>query len=269
MKQKPYSDEDNSRTDVNGAWNPLKPITEGFEFVGDDQYDDFFTKKGRERRDVRQQGRASGLTRKDARKEAKLKYPTNKPARKGAYLSLVKLNFKGFAYKLDSIITGSNITLLNQLKEKWRKYGDFNELVEAVNKGKEKKPFVCGAKCRKEVLVEKKILIEKKNFSNVVDPVTGTIIVGILSLAGVVIGSMASVVKQAQIGKQQREAIASSEKLAKDEFDNLPQAEKNAIIQAENELRKDIESTDNKKFIYIGVGVIALIGIIYLITKKK
>lgn len=264
MKQKPYSDEDNSRTDVNGAWNPLKPITEGFEFVGDDQqYDEFFTKKGKERRDARQQGRASGLTRKDARKNAKEKYPTSKPARKGAYLTLVKLNFRGFAYKLDSIITGSNITLLNQLKEKWRKYGDFNELVEAVNKGKEKKPFVCGAKCRKEVLPEKQL------YSNVVDPVTGSIIVGILSLAGVVIKSMSSVVEQAQIGKQQREAIASSEKLAKDEFDNLPQAEKNAIIQAENELRKDIESSDNKKYIYIGVGVVALIGIIYLITKNK
>jgi hypothetical protein len=257
---KKYSDEDYSRTDVNGAWKPLKPITEGFEFVGDEQYDNFLTKKSRERRDERKEGRSQGLTRKDARKQAKNKFPTNKPARKGAYLTLVKLNFKGFAYKLDSIITGSNITLLNQLKEKWRKYGDFNELVEAVNTGKEKKPFICGAKCRKEVLPEKEL------YSNAVETV---IIVGLLSLAGIVIESMSSVVKQAQIGKQQREAIASSEKLAKDEFDNLPQAEKNAIIQAENELRKDIESNDNKKYIYIGIGVVALIGIIYLTTKKK
>ena len=268
MRQKPYSDEDNSRTDVNGAWNPLKPITEGFEFVGDDQYDDFLSKKGKERRDLRQQGRASGLTRKDARKQAKLQYPTNKPARKGAYLTLVKLNFKGFAYKLDSIITGTNITLLNQLKEKWRKYGDFNELVEAVNKGKEKKPFVCGAKCRKEVLVEKKILVEKKNFLNF-DPVTDTIIVGILSLAGVVITSMSSVVKQAQIGKQQRDVIESAEKQGEDEFKNLPPEEQEAILKAENELRKDIESSDNKKYIYIGVGVVALLGIIYIIRKNK
>ena len=264
---KKYSDEDYSRTDVNGAWNPLKPISEGFEFVGDDQqYDDFLNASGKakrqDRREERRELRKSGVSRKEARKQAKLQYPTNKPARKGAYLTLVKLNFKGFAYKLDSIITGSNITLLNQLKEKWRKYGDFNELVEAVNKGKEKKPFLCGAKCRKEVL-------QNKNFSNVVDPVTGTIIVGILTLAGVVVESMSSVVQQAQIGKQQRDAIDSTEKLAKDEFDNLPQAEKNAIIQAENELRKDIESNDNKKYIYIGIGVVALIGIIYLTTKKK
>lgn len=261
---KKYSDEDNSRTDVNGAWNPLKPITEGFEFIGDEQYDDFSNAGGKEKRKDRREEkrdlRKSGVSRKEARKQAKLQYPTNKPARKGAYLTLVKLNFKGFAYKLDSIITGSNIALLNQLKEKWRKYGDFNELVEAVNTGKEKKPFICGAKCRKEVLPEKEL------YSNAVATV---VIVGLLSLAGIIIESMSSVVKQAQIGKQQREAIASSEKLAKDEFDNLPQAEKNAIIQAENELRKDIESNDNKKYIYIGIGVVALIGIIYLTTKKK
>lgn len=259
MKQKPYSDEDNSRTDVNGAWNPLKPITEGFEFVGDDQYDDFLSKKGKERRDLRQQGRASGLTRKDARKRAKNDIPTGKPARREAYLSLVKLNYRGFAWKLNAIISGTDTKLLNELKQKWRKFGDFNQLLDAVNKGKDKKPLVCGAKCRKEIL-------DNKNFSNVLATATITALIG---LAGIVISSMSGVVKQAQIGKQQREAIASSEKLAKDEFDNLPQAEKNAIIQAENELRKDIESTDNKKYIYIGVGVIALIGIIYLITKKK
>jgi len=259
MKQKPYSDEDNSRTDVNGAWNPLKPITEGFEFVGDDQYDDFLSKKGKERRDLRQQGRASGLTRKDSRKRAKNDIPTGKPARREAYLSLVKLNYRGFAWKLNAIISGTDTKLLNELKQKWRKFGDFNQLLDAVNKGKDKKPLVCGAKCRKEIL-------DNKNFSNVLATATITALIG---LAGIVISSMSGVVKQAQIGKQQREAIASSEKLAKDEFDNLPQAEKNAIIQAENELRKDIESTDNKKYIYIGVGVIALIGIIYLITKKK
>jgi hypothetical protein len=67
-------------TDVNGAWKPLKPLSEGFEFVGEDQeYDNLIGRRAKERRDVRKQGRASGLTRKEARKEAKNKIPTNKP----------------------------------------------------------------------------------------------------------------------------------------------------------------------------------------------
>ena len=260
MKHKPYSDEDNSRTDVNGAWNPLKPITEGFEFVGDDQqYDDFLSKKGKERRDLRQQGRASGLTRKDSRKRAKNDIPTGKPARREAYLSLVKLNYRGFAWKLNAIITGTDTKLLNELKQKWRKFGDFNQLLDAVNKGKDKKPLVCGAKCRKEIL-------DNKNFSNVLATATITALIG---LAGIVISSMSGVVKQGQIGKQQRDVIESAEKQGEDEFKNLPPEEQEAILKAENELRKDIESSDNKKYIYIGVGVVALLGIIYIIRKNK
>jgi hypothetical protein len=249
-------------TDVNGAWKPLKPLSEGFEFVGEDQeYDNLIGRKAKERRDVRQEGRASGLTRKDARKDAKNKIPTNKPARREAYLTLVKINFRGFAYKLDAIINGTNTNLLNQLKEKWRKWGDFNELVEAVNKGKAKKPFVCGAKCRKEVL-------DATKFYNA-EPISTSVVVGLLGLAGVVVSSLSSVVKQGQIGKQQRDAIDASEKQGKDEFNNLSPEEQRAILEAEAKLRNEIEGTDNKKYIYIGVGILALATIIYFVTKKK
>ena len=255
-----YKATEEGTTDVNGAWKPLKPLSEGFEFIGEDQeYDNLIGRRAKERRDVRQQGRASGLTRKDARKEAKNKIPTNKPARREAYLTLVKINFRGFAYKLDAIINGTNTNLLNQLKEKWRKYGEWNQLVDAVNKGKDKKPFVCGAKCRKEVL-------DSKEYSNYV---ATSVIVSLLSLAGVVIGSMSSVVIQGQIGKQQREAIEASEKQGQDEFNNLSPEEQRAILEAEAKLRNEIEGTDNKKTMYLIVGVLALATIIYFVTKKK
>jgi hypothetical protein len=256
-----YKAIEDSTTDVNGAFKPLKPLSEGFEFVGDDNFDNFLTKKGRERRDLRQEGRASGLTRKDSRKTAKNRIPTNKPARREAYLTLVKINFRGFAYKLDAIINGTNTNLLNQLKEKWRKWGDFNELVEAVNKGKAKKPFVCGAKCRKEVL-------DATKFYNA-EPLTTSVVVALLGLAGVVISSLSGVVKQGQIGKQQREAIESAEKEGQDDFNNLSPEEQRAILEAEAKLRNEIEGTDNKKYIYIGVGVLALATIIYFVTKNK
>lgn len=251
---------DEGTTDVNGAWKPLKPLTEGFEFAGEDQqYDNVIGKKAKARKEERKEGRAKGLSRKEARKQAKNKIPTNKPARREAYLSLVKINFRGFAYKLDAIINGNNPTLLNELKEKWRKFGDWNKLVEAVNKGKVRKPFVCGAKCRKEIL-------DSNNFSSVIAETT---IAGLLTLAGVVISSLSSVLKQGQIGKQQREAIEASDKQGQDEFNNLSPEEKKAILDAEAKLRNDLQATDNKKTIYIVVGVLALAGIVYFITKNK
>jgi len=256
-----YKAIEDSTTDVNGAWKPLKPLSEGYEFVGDDNFDNFLTKKGRERRDLRQEGRAGGLTRKDSRKTAKNRIPTSKPARREAYLTLVKLNFRGFAYKLDSIISGTNTKLLNELKEKWRKWGDWNELLDAVNKGKVKKPFVCGAKCRKEVL-------DMKNFYNA-EPLTTSVIVGLLSLAGVVVSSLSGIVKQGQIGKQQREAIESAEKEGEDDFNKLPPEEQEAIKKAEDDLRNQLEETDTKKYVWIGVGVIAVLAIGYLVFKNK
>lgn len=246
-------------TDVNGAWKALKPLSEGFEFAGEDQQYDNFGGKGKARREERQQGRSQGLSRKEARKEAKNKIPTDKPARREAYLALVKINFRGFAYKLDAIINGTNTNLLNQLKEKWRKWGDWNQLIEAVNKGKDRKPFVCGAKCRKEVL-------DSNEYSNVVET---AVIVSLLSLAGVVVGSMSSVVKQGQIGKQQREEIEASEKQSEDEFNNLSPEEQRAILEAEAKLRNEIESSDNKKYIYIGVGVLALVGLFFAFKRLK
>jgi hypothetical protein len=256
-----YKAIEDSTTDVNGAWKSLKPLSEGYEFVGDDNFDNFLTKKGRERRDLRQEGRAGGLTRKDSRKTAKNQIPTSKPARREAYLTLVKLNFRGFAYKLDSIISGTNTKLLNELKEKWRKWGDWNELLDAVNKGKVKKPFVCGAECRKEVL-------DMKNFYNA-EPLTTSVIVGLLSLAGVVVSSLSGIVKQGQIGKQQREAIESAEKEGEDDFNKLPPEEQEAIKKAEDDLRNQLEETDTKKYVWIGVGVIAVLAIGYLVFKNK
>jgi len=256
-----YKTIEDSTTDVNGAWKPLKPLSEGFEFVGDDQYDNFLTKKGKERRDLRQEGRAGGLTRKDARKNAKNKIPTSKPARREAYLTLVKVNFRGFAWKLDSIISGTNTKLINQLKENWRKFGDWDKLVDAVNKGKNKNPLICGGKCRKEILDS-----QTSNF--VIAGVTITT-AQLVALAGSIITALGGIVKQGQIGNQQRDALASSEKIAEMEFNEMTPEEKKAIIDAENQLKKDIEATDTKKYVWIGVGVIAVLAIAYLVIKNK
>jgi len=262
MKQKPYSDEDNTRTDVNGAWKPLKPLQEGYEFIGDDQYDNFLTKKGKERRDLRKDLRGSGLSRKDARKQAKSQIPTSKPARRDAYLLLVSYNFRGFAWKLNSIITGSNQKLIADLKDKWRKWGSWDELIRAVNKGKDKKPHVCGAKCREGIL-------DTQNNNFVVTASVATIVSGALALAGVIISSLSGIIKQAQIGKQQENAIKLAEKEGEDDFNKLPPEKKQEIIDAENQLKNEVDSSDKKKYIWMGVGVLAFVAIILISKKSK
>jgi hypothetical protein len=58
-----------------------------------------------------------------------------------------------------------------------------------------------------------------------------------------------------------------------DQFVTSGQSETAAYNKArqieDSKLRKEVEATDNKKYIWIGVGVVALLGIIYIVTKKK
>jgi len=171
------------------------------------------------------------------------------------------LNFRGFAWKLDSIISGTNTKLINELKEKWRKFGNWNELVEAVNKGKNKNPLICGGKCRKEILDT-----QTSNFVIAGVTISTTALV---TLAGSIITALAGITKQGQIGKQQREALESAEKIAEMEFNEMTPEEKKAIEDAEAKLRKDVEATDTKKYVWIGVGVIAVLAIGYLVFKNK
>jgi hypothetical protein len=91
----------------------------------------------------------------------------------------------------------------------------------------------------------------------------------LLTLAGSIITALAGIIKQGQIGKQQREALASAEKIAEMEFNQMSPEEKKAIEDAEAKLRKDIEATDTKKYVWIGVGVIAVLAIGYLVFKNK
>lgn len=264
-------------TDVNGAWKALKPLSEGFEFAGEDQqYDNFgandkstrqeIREDIRERRQDRRQDRkdikrdaiSSGSSRRKARQIAKSQIPKGKPARRGAYLGLVRINFRGFAYKLDAIINGTDTSLINQLKTKWQKYGVWQDLVDAVNIGKTRKPFVCGGKCRAKVL----------DASNSVTGVEeGVTISAFLATAWEVIKSLLPITKQAMIGKQQREAIEASEKEGEDDFNKLSLEERKAILDAEKALEDEAKSQANEKYIYIGVGVVALVAIL-LISKK-
>jgi hypothetical protein len=256
-----------STTDVNGAWKPLKPLQEGFEFIGDDQYDNFLTKKGKERRDLRQQGRASGLTRKEARKEAKSKVPLSPRQRelahkvlrttlvvpRGAFISLLRLNYRGFAWKIDSILNSNDVNLKTKLTEKWYGLGgELDKLIEATNAGKNKKPFFCGKACKQQLLDKKSNFSDDSDYYNI----TGAEIVAVLiANAKVVItalgGILSAVVGSTINAVSKNKEIKSAERIANQENETLSKAEKDRIalemkkIEAETDPRNQIVNNPN------------------------
>jgi LPXTG-motif cell wall-anchored protein len=65
------------------------------------------------------------------------------------------------------------------------------------------------------------------------------------------------------------QAIDASEKEGEDDFNSLSPEERKAILDAEKALEDEAKRQSNEKYIYIGIGVVALIGIGYLLFKKK
>lgn len=174
MEKYYYNQDDysaDSRESVNGAWKPLGSSFDGHEFV--DEYDNFLTKKSRERGKERRELRKSGVSRKDARKQALAKIPKDKlkdiakkvsqgvgkgilkgtlSAPRGAYLSLIAINYRGNAYKLMAIINGRDNALKDALKKKWEGLGgNFDKLIKSATNGATKKPFFCGKKCNQNL----------------------------------------------------------------------------------------------------------------------
>jgi hypothetical protein len=253
MKTKKYSDEDYSRTDVNGSWNPLKPISEGFEFVGEDQYDGFLGKKAKQRRELKRDLRDSGLSRRDARREARNQLPMSPRQRdlahgvnraflvtpRGAFIALVRLNYRGFAWKIDAILNGKDANLKTKLQEKWYGLGgDVQNLIEATNAGKAKKPVVCGKACNKKLLEVKSNFTDELDYYNV----TGAEVLAIIKAnASVIIKALTTIFSGAITASSKKKEIESAERIAEQENATLSQAEKDKIALAQKKIEAETD----------------------------
>jgi hypothetical protein len=250
---------DNSRQSVDGKFNRLSSSFDG----ENEHYENFLTKKGRERGKERKELRESGLSRKDARKQALAKIPKDKLkeiaknvskgvgkailkggliAPRGAYLSLLALNFRGQAYKVMAVVNGTNEKLKKQLKSKWEGLGGkYDSLVKTATKGATKKPFFCGKKCNQKLLTTnltaesvKGVAIDSEylNF----EPISDSVLVAWIGLGSTILGVIGGVVGKAQEGKQQKADIKSAEKLAEQENATLTKIEKDKIDLKKQEL---------------------------------
>jgi hypothetical protein len=243
-----------STTDVNGAWKPLKPISEGFEFVGDDQYDNFLTKRGKQRKELRQQGRASGLSRKEARKQARDKTPMTPRQRelahkvfkvslvvpRGSFIALLRLNYRGLAWKIDAVLNGTDANLKTKLTQKWFGLGgDLDKLNEAVNAGKAKKPFFCGKACKRQLIEKKSSFSGEPHYypTGVEEGVIATLIANAQVILGIITPILTAVATSATKNKE----INSAERIAKDELKTLSQAEKDKIALEEKKIKAEAD----------------------------
>jgi len=271
-------------TDVNGAWKPLKSMDSSFDGgdgndfdFTDELYDNFLTKKSRERMKRTKELKGDGLSRQDARKQAldeigrqKLK-DVAKDLGKGigrsvvvgtlavpraSYLSLLALNFRGNAYKVMAIVnkTKGNEGLLQQLKDKWYKLGgDWGLLVRTAENGAKKNPFFCGKKC-KTALAKNDY---KKSFDGIneipemdfdiysnVGTGVGEVAIGVwIGLGSAVLTTIGTITGKAIESKTEKEKIASAELLAKNELASL-----DAKTKLEADLReKEIASSVDPK----------------------
>jgi len=251
---------DDSRQSVDGKFNRLAS-----SFDGDNEFDYFLTKKGRERGKERKELRESGLSRKDARKQALSKIPRDKLkevaknvskgvgkailkggliAPRGAYLSLLALNYRGQAYKVIAVEDGRDASLKKQLKNKWEGLGGkYESLIKTARKGAEKKPFFCGKKCNEKLLTSnltaesiKATKIDEEYLNVTGEPISSTIIVAWIGLGSAVLGVIGGVLSKASETKQQKLAITSAEKLAEQENATLTKIEKDKIDLKKQEL---------------------------------
>jgi hypothetical protein len=261
-------------TDVNGAWKPLGVNNfDGFDFV-DDSYDNFLTKKSRERNERKKELRDEGKSRKDARKQAKEEIPKDKlkdiaknvgkgigrgivvgalSIPRASYLSLLALNFRGNAYKVMAIVNkenGNSDALLQKLKDKWYKLGgDWDAFVKAGTNGAKRKPLFCGKKCKK-ALAEKGYkkssfngfddTLDFQTYSNVAggdDIAIGTWI----GLGSAVLTAIGTITATAITSKTKKEEIASAERIAEEENKTLSEADKRAYEVEMAKLSKEVD----------------------------
>lgn len=285
----------------------------------DTEYSSLIGKKAKERRAVRRDLRSQGVSRKEARKEAMVQVGRGKLGKgvlkvslapvRGAFLSLLLLNFRGFATKIMAI-ERNQPELKKRLKSQWENQlgGAYDELIKAAQKAENKKPFFCGKQCKLKVVEQ-----TKSSFNGFSDfGVEGTIYddfshfepnttFALIGLAGTALTAVGATVNQAQVNKGKKMEIEAAERMANKELETLTANQKAQIEAAERRLQAEADpkkailnnpdlSTEEKKdaiellektetsessrsinrVLMIGIPILLVAGLgFYFVTRKK
>lgn len=122
---------------------------------------------------------------------------------RSAALVIMRLNFRGNAKKFSLLNSQGEKKVL----DKWKKLGgDTEALKRAIKAGKDKKPFVCGKKCRAKAGPNPQITKDNEEFAYIGGPDDAAIAAYISTGAGLV-ATMVGVVSKSKDFKNQKELM--------------------------------------------------------------
>jgi len=193
-----------------------------------------------------------------------------------AFLSLLDLNYRGFGWKIQSILTNPALSKeKEQLKKKWELLGGkFSALEKTAGIGSRRtKPFFCGKKCKSKLIdkdLSKQSLEDLKNkptdnfsnfninsnfftgsyidtdtkYSNIAEPVSGSAVGIWVSAGATVIGTLGGIISKGIESADQKKMLIAEEKKTKLQLDAMSEADKRAIKIAEDKLKAQTDPRD-------------------------
>jgi len=218
------------------------------------------------------------------------------PAR-GAFLGLVRVNFRGAATRFNLLTEEGK----KKLFEKWEKLGGKNDALQrGIDAGKSKKIIACGKKCRAKAGKNPQLPPpDSEAFANFSDPVNAALISaggGVLATMVKVVGNKSnykSQIELAQLELEQQKADDNERKIdatmtpqeaaladeiiksQESSFDavkaivenpNLTAEEKTAALE---DLKDDVVGMSTTTKILIGVGALAALGLVIYLYKQS
>ena len=220
----------------------------------------------------------------------------------GAAMALMAINFRGMATKT------ATATLAEQakMKKRWERMGgSFKNFMSVAQNNKDKKPFMCAAKCKKDLasFVEAKgakaalneipTAIVTDTYSNAVETAA---IGAAIAAGGTLVASLISMIGKKKETAAVEAEVEAQDKINQDELDKLSALDKQRIKLAEDQLKEETnwkakimedpnlsedekreaiklyESTDNdavdwKKIGMIAGGALLVGGLLYFIIS--
>jgi len=259
-----YFESDN---DFHNAIYPFKKIAKKWKKV--DSFADIF--RSSDKIDCIDDAKSTGSSKGDARKDCKKELGGNIFVRgakvqtlrapRSSFLGLLSLNYRGMA----SRISRAKLNEPEKYKEVVSKFqklgGDKSTFEKSLSNGKDKKPLVCGSKCK-----------DKINFSGgYYNSFTGAEIAGAIAIATPIIVPIIAIVDKMVATNSEKRAQAEEDENTKEIMDKQ-------LAQAEEENRAEEErmKADSGLINNVIIGSSILVGVLItgvvvmkLIKKKK
>ncbi len=263
-----YFESDN---DFHNAIYPFKKIAKKWKKV--DSFADIF--RSSDKIDCIDDAKSTGSSKGDARKDCRKELGGNiftrgskvvalRPAR-GSFLGLLSLNYRGMASRLNRAKINEPDIYEDALNKFSRLGGDKSSFEKSVRNGKDKKPLVCGDKCK-----------DKINFSgesiyhNTVGE-TAVAIGGTIAIAMPILVPIASIIKNSIANRQERLADEEEQENTKELYDKEIK-----LAEEQNKAEEQKIEADGKLINNVIIGSSVLVGLIIstvvvmkVIKKKK